>query len=753
MENNHGDLKKNIRKKGIALVVVLGFLAVLTLMAVGMAISMRTERLASRSYLDMVKARLYCESALADSMSFLEEAAYGVGLNAGEEWNPKNKVMPNFRDYFLKSGSGERPIIYFRQWNAFPEHYILPSIKTEVGDPDADVFTNSLINGTGTNYIKYIPGRLWRGFVESSGGIGSERLQGKAQWMHVKDDDKVVGRFMYVVINTTGRADVNYVERKIQPSGMRINGRPLKSIPPDDAGYQTFLDDRREDIRYETFRDMRDANITLSPHEQGGGLWNIEGEAPVDITSFTYFRPMRKITATDGEDITVEFVPVYLDPQQDSLSASKSDVEEAFERVIDGGERVQNDGADWKDAPGACDKTDLYNLLEDYIDDDHEPHDPEGPSCEAVPMVNEVYVTKNNIAVEVWEPFVGSNRFENTFEVEIELNGAKQPKNGPSSRNVPDPFKPFDPETVSFAQTTPLTKAVDNLVVTVLDDGTVLDRVDFGKFSNSIDLDTSWECNDPRFNHDESQWKEADSPSLGDINEVALQGMADNAASVGNDDYVRDGDYLMYCANSPLVCSGELGYLPVAPWRTLKLYNDPRDTRSDVENMDPVLDYFTVLPNKEPMYGLINPNEKFDNHYDILKALLGTGNECWQLFPGDDSSNSSALNDNIFRNIKIVTNPFINISDVGRHIYTNKVSKSELRTEGPMRRHSALASVRGQVYTVLLWGQALGEGEGEDWDSYPILAEAQAVAMVWRDPYPNENGQHEKFVRFMRWFE
>lgn len=68
--------KRNSRRKGIALVIVLGFLAILTLMAVGMAISMRTERLASRSYLDMVKARLLCEAGLADSMQCLEEVLH-----------------------------------------------------------------------------------------------------------------------------------------------------------------------------------------------------------------------------------------------------------------------------------------------------------------------------------------------------------------------------------------------------------------------------------------------------------------------------------------------------------------------------------------------------------------------------------------------------------------------------------------------------------------------------------------------------
>src|SRR6056297_742164 len=67
------DCQQIAERKGIALVIVLGFLAILTLIAVGMAISMRTERLASNSYMDMVQARMFCQSALAYSMQDMED--------------------------------------------------------------------------------------------------------------------------------------------------------------------------------------------------------------------------------------------------------------------------------------------------------------------------------------------------------------------------------------------------------------------------------------------------------------------------------------------------------------------------------------------------------------------------------------------------------------------------------------------------------------------------------------------------------
>ncbi len=78
---------------------------------------------------------------------------------------------------------------------------------------------------------------------------------------------------------------------------------------------------------------------------------------------------------------------------------------------------------------------------------------------------------------------------------------------------------------------------------------------------------------------------------------------------------------------------------------------------------------------------------------------------------------------------------------------------SELRISHLMRRVSALGTVRQNMFVVCVWTQVLGEGDGENWESYPVLAEAQAVVHIWRDPYPvsDEDQYHPKFIRFMRW--
>ena len=56
---------KNVEsKRGVALIVTIGFLAVMILMAVAFTISMRVERLAARNFSDVVQTRQWTQSAL-----------------------------------------------------------------------------------------------------------------------------------------------------------------------------------------------------------------------------------------------------------------------------------------------------------------------------------------------------------------------------------------------------------------------------------------------------------------------------------------------------------------------------------------------------------------------------------------------------------------------------------------------------------------------------------------------------------------
>ena len=59
-------------KSGVALIMAVGFLAVLILLAVGFAVSMRVERLAARNYSDVVAARQFVRTGMTRAMTDLD---------------------------------------------------------------------------------------------------------------------------------------------------------------------------------------------------------------------------------------------------------------------------------------------------------------------------------------------------------------------------------------------------------------------------------------------------------------------------------------------------------------------------------------------------------------------------------------------------------------------------------------------------------------------------------------------------------
>jgi len=730
------------------LVVVLGFLAILTLMAVGMAISMRTERLASSSYLDMVRARLCCEAALADAMSLMDEIATTPEISA------TNRFMPNFMHYLDATQqeqilpSGHYPAGYFKQ-------SVISSIDSYIGDSNADVFTNSLIDGLAENFKPYMPGRFYRAMYSAPGYYGTDLIQGKAQWIHTTKEtaDGVVtnGRFMYIILNTTAQVDLNYVDQSVQPSGFKIRSGHGLSLS---GSHSQFMGELADDVRYETTRDISDSN----PYIKGqGGAWEQIQAAPSYVIPFSYFPPMRRIEIGNGQ-IELGRRPAFL--SQDHAEWSRDDISAAFDEWI-------ND-ASWKNAEGAASAEDLYGLLLDYVDEDFVPQDPEGIGVEAIPMINEFMVASNMLSVEVWAPFFGNS--DERFSGEFELSGSVDGMDFDAAASLPAAAEgnPPAPLRVDIPLSDNPSNAQFRVVFETKDqDGNVLDRVS----RDSVELNESWQCNDPRFNHLPSQWKTAEE-TLGAINDE----VAEYADNPDNGDYVKDGDYLMYCANRSLRCTGELGYLPVAPWRTIKLYEDSRTGRVD---LDPALDFFTMFPTNVPMYGLICPNGQAPAWAVPQKMIL---------WASDGARDFESYTHRTFfkEHNSLVRLP--NISDLGNYLYTmpedtdwpyhyfqsgfnddtadvveeykplqeaNPEDYSEIRLEHAMRRVSALYHVRQSHYTVLLWAQTLGAGEDGSRHGYEIKSEAQAVALVWRDPYPvsNQDQSHRKFVRFMRWME
>lgn len=238
-------------------------------------------------------------------------------------------------------------------------------------------------------------------------------------------------------------------------------------------------------------------------------------------------------------------------------------------------------------------------------------------------------------------------------------------------------------------------------------------------------------------------------------------------------DDIDKATYAFSRDDTNLFTIGELGYLVVAPWRTVRLCKGPGVNQQRVES---VVDTFTLDKPGATANGLVNPNTCFTG---VLQAVF---NEMpMDLYatatPGPGATNlSSAQAATTARSILeytyLATNSafaasstgglrrgLLNLSELGNVstiflnpsvLTTNLGADCEFRREAIIRNSVGLLSTRNMRYDAVLC--ASDEIDGGGWNLFPIRissrmgAEHKAVAMVWRDPWTKET-----FIRHFRY--
>lgn len=196
----------------------------------------------------------------------------------------------------------------------------------------------------------------------------------------------------------------------------------------------------------------------------------------------------------------------------------------------------------------------------------------------------------------------------------------------------------------------------------------------------------------------------------------------------------------------PLVTVGELGYLFTGDaWRTIRLY-----TRSNPSaDRDPVLDYFTTRTNSVAYErGLVNPNTSNRN---VLMAILdqlpidsphGTG-----VNRLSGAGLTAMIND---LTALTATNPFVKLSDIGNLDLEGGLSGgnySELDRESLIRNVAGLLSPRQNYFMIFLFAEATKNVPNL---GVSRIAGLGAVAEVWRDPQKNIAGKNPRIIRLLR---
>ena len=663
--------KRQTERRGVALIVVLGFLALMVMMAVAFLTQARTERMVSDATLDAQRGRELVRTGLAAAMN-----DYSVDLYDNRFMLPPG----NTNDI----GSGGN-------WLVYPS--VAPTAASKMPGGQATLAQSGvyLMEGEAEDWLP-------RCYTNDM----TKNAVGKAQWIVVREDpasgtSRILGRYAYVCFDMSGGIDANLIARE---DGVVGQGDPTNRPNVRFVGLGTEANPTlQETVDPGEFKKLRTGwhgFDTLSEIIKLTDGHYVDGQT--DFSSGDKPQPYGKYPATaTGQrwrNNRLEHFPA-LDENKvtDLVPYSLS----AYRGVWDWGlfnwkagdvrscETMLSWSADdWntalQDVLGqVVNVTDTIKACIDFVDEDSLPQGPPNyPSVEAVPMFNEIKISCGlaqpatnqlvltvSLQFETWYPFPSAdNPPTGGYSITAPLvNGgiAELPADiwircavGPpvdsattlTLQGTPNPVT----LPVSVASTTPTVagsidytfsvsssnivagshlliqriRVPDTRAITMLSGGTAVDQMSFhadGLNWNMAPGETKtiyYEVDDPRLNHSFDRWNPAIAAggSMGTTN--------GNAYAAGYGAAGGEGKYL-YCRNGTMRTPGEFGFIPTGlPWETIDLCTPEGakmlaklvDKQAIVDAIKSPADNYTYYTN-----GTINPNTSSKNV--LMAAFTG----------------------------------------------------------------------------------------------------------------------------------
>lgn len=731
-QRTHNGAARDDPRRGVALVVVLGFLAVLTALAVGFAVTMRVERLSSNVYYHGARTRQFVHVGLARAIDAVDERILADGFYPAQTW------------YASEIGAGlpQPPLV-------------------------------SLQGGTPQDVDAYIPAAVF----PPDGWINQGR------WIDILDaDNQRIGRYAWIAVNCSGLLDANTIAAEDD----RVHGRDPGELRAHtdllvefaNAGDVTSFRDAREDtwIRYESVAELAYAFPSPVPR------------AITDLFTYSLFpagyydesqSPPRAAQpfyiGGDGESIVDGEARIIAHFEGMGLSAENARMtwESLVDYVDDGIEPRNLNSFGAKPVPMLNEFAVLTRITHDGGLD---------------PRVWTLHI---GVQTELWYPF-GGPPTEGVFTVRVDpqIDGDFNSPNAlelttttaewnasattdgvfevlPPGDNVwmtftataqtsadpgadPPVLIPDEPELNSLRLLFTVHAGGSSAGPTV--DRLQTDPIDWDShFATTAEIGqnrgTRWEVDDPRINWRWADWEAAD---VRTNDPAALQnnlGQINNRVTFA--DAGKDGTWHMYVRRGPMQVTGELGFLlfdEEQPWRTLPL------TGGDAL---PVLDRFVV--HEEPTRrGLVNINSEIEEA--LASVFVSAPIERWPSTSvsaaGEIDPDRRTITPAEARSLaEAIMNerPFTHLSDIGEvSIQTAMPGLNPLQLKSIVRNSANLLSPRQNLFTIVVAAQSMIGDE--------VMGEARALAVVWRDPYetesePGGNLINRSFIRFFRWLD
>ena len=230
-------------RRGAAIIVVVGLLAILFIAAVAFTELMRVERSASSNYRHMVGARQMLYAGLAQALADID----GEVTNGGVA----NLYYPPWSRRTVSIGSRTVTL----------ENELLQSIDRTALD-DGSVARARVIS---IETEKYLP----RNVVAVLHDVNVDR----PEWVGVNANGSLIGRYAYVAVNVSGLLDANEVAKTNRWMGVTPGEIAITNL--NDVGDLTaFQEARTKAVSFETLKDLSENNNTDS--SPAGGLYTNE---------------------------------------------------------------------------------------------------------------------------------------------------------------------------------------------------------------------------------------------------------------------------------------------------------------------------------------------------------------------------------------------------------------------------------------------------------------------------------------------
>lgn len=708
---------KRESEQGIALVIVLGFLSILTVMAVSFAINMRTERLTSNMYLDSTRARHFLDVATTRALADID--AYMIN---------NNLRFPDF-DFFASSGT--------------------------------TIDTNLFIG----NVVNYLP---------ASWNPGPPASEFVIIPNPVNPALPPLGRYAYLAVNLTGFLDMNFVGTALARNAGRDPGEITisDSVLPDVlnssqwGGFRSDLENRwrRMENLYEfqvmaakhgistpqNFIHISRSLPELTPEDTdkinlGGSKADLVGRKAAIVDALQNKCDIPGSVVDGVFNSILDFVDTDVVPE-DPMGLSAEPVPMINEIVASGRFTKQDAGG------GQA----IYSLQDFSIKVEYwYPFPISGSDTfSSDPDANFSIAT---------DPGLPASMFKDIVMNLNPTNGATKPtlylkddtsiptgefnvnKRGYYVVEYRYPTKSYQTNDTPNLPRMPVEIQVKDLKVFF--GQAIVDQVELPQtFQLRIDQNSTdtkgISCNDPRLNH----LKGGNFWQTELVTLEALNNNVDGAEEIGSDP-------VMYSRNFPLdqekvnVGYGsvaDLGFISIGtPWRTIALYRNPGKFE-----INPVLDYFTVITTggTGKQYGKVNLNSR---RRDALASVfydmpVNAAPEVENTVLTFDSTKARQMADAI--QAVTLTTPFDRLSQIGElpTVYSSSFDASldsDARIESIIRNSVNLFTLRDNVFGIIIETQTLSEDN-------VVTSIERALAMVWRDPYPDPvNGLHNTIVR------